>query len=95
MVLRPTLRARTSSDRNSAREPVAEHRSPAFGFGFGCLVLKHVPVLGKVTVFYPDYVSRYPCDGTAVAREPPVNNYVVVFRQDELVFVAQSVARCG
>jgi hypothetical protein len=44
--------------RNLAREPVAEHRSPAFRFGFGRLVLKHVPVLGKATVFDPDHVDR-------------------------------------
>ena len=82
-----------SVDRNSAREPVAEHRLAAFRFGLGYLVLKHIPMLGKATVLDPDYVGSYPCDGTPVARKAAVDNNVVAFRQDELVFVAQSVRR--
>lgn len=79
----------------STGKPVAEHRSPAFRFSFGRLVLKHVPVLGKVTVLYPDHVSRYPCRGTTVAAEAAVDDNIVAFRQDELVFVAQCVWRAA
>ena len=76
---------------NSAREPVAEHRSPALGFRFGCLVLKHVPVLGKAAILDPHHVGGYPGNGTAVACEAAVDNDVIAFSYDELVFVAQSI----
>ena len=48
-------------------------------------------MLGEATVLNPDHVGRYPCDGTAVAREPAVDNDVVALRHDELVFVVQSI----
>jgi hypothetical protein len=46
---------------------------------------------GAASVLDPDHVGRYPCDGTAVAREPAVDNDVVALRHDELVFVVQSI----
>jgi hypothetical protein len=77
--------------RPSGREPVAKHGPSALRFGFGRLVLKHVPVLGESTVLDPDHVGRYRCNGTPGAREPAVDNDVVTLRQNELVFVAQGI----
>src|SRR2546425_218635 len=79
----------------SGRGTVAQHRSPAFRFGFGRLVLQHVPMLGEATVLDPDHVGRYPRDGTAGVREAPVDNDVVALRHDELVFVAQGIGRAA
>src|SRR3984893_5016121 len=79
--------------RNSAREPVAEHRPPAFRFGFGRLVLKHVPVLGEAAILDPDHVSSDSCDGAALTREAAMENHIVALRQDNTGLIAESVRR--
>src|SRR5260370_21515636 len=76
---------------NSGREPIAERRPSAFRLRLRRLVLKYVPVLGQATVLDPDHVGRYPCGGTAVAREAAVYNDVGAFRHDELVFGAPRI----
>src|SRR5260370_4478589 len=76
---------------NSGRETIAEHRPSAFRLRLRRLVLKYVPVLGQATVLDPDHVGRYPCGGTAGAREAALYHDVVAFRRDEPVFLAPRI----
>jgi hypothetical protein len=48
-------------------------------------------VLGQAAILHPDHVCRYRCSWTTVAYEAAIDNDVVAFRQDELVFVAESI----
>src|ERR1700693_2678787 len=88
-------RTSVSSSRNSTREPVAEHRPPAFRLRFSRLVLEDVPVLGEAAILDPDHVSSDPCDGAALTREAPMENDIVALRQDNTGIIAESVRRAS
>jgi hypothetical protein len=79
----------------STGEGISEHWETAFRFSFGRLVLKHVPMFGEAAILDPDHVCGYRCNGTAVACEAAVDNDVIAFSYDELVFVAQSNRRAS
>ena len=53
------------------------------------LVLKHVPVLRKKTVFEPDNVGGDPGCGPSDSAEALVRDNVITFGDDELILIAQ------
>jgi len=71
------------------REPASEHRAAAFRLTLSRLVLKYVPMLGQTTVLDPDDVGGNPRDGATRAGEATVNNDVIAFCHDELMFVVK------
>jgi hypothetical protein len=52
-------------------------------------------MFGEAAILDPDHVCGYRCNGTAVACEAAVDNDVIAFSYDELVFVAQSNRRAS
>ena len=57
------------------------------------LVLQNIPVLGQKTVFESDNVGRNPGRGPSDSRETAVQDDIVAFCDNELVFVAQHIRR--
>jgi len=56
----------------SEGEAVAEHRRPAYRFGFRCFVLEHIPVLGELVVLNAVNVGSNPGRRVAVfMRQKP------------------------
>src|SRR6266702_2135245 len=76
-------------------ETVAEHRQAADGLVLGRLVLKHVPVLGKLAVLHADDVGGDPGRWATVSGEAPMRDHIVAFREDKMIFVFQGVGQCA
>src|SRR6266576_632042 len=77
----------------SGGEVIAKHWQPALRFGFCRLVLQYIPVFGKAAVLDPDNIRSDPGNGPADSREASVYDDVVALRNDELMFVTQTVGR--
>jgi hypothetical protein len=70
-------------------EAVTKHRQAADRLRLCSLVLKHIPVLRKKTVFEPDNVGGDPGCGPSDSGEAPVRHNVITFGDDELILIAQ------
>src|SRR5579863_2637885 len=79
--------------RGLRREAIAKHGKTTHRFFLCGFVLEYIPVLGQETIFESDNVGRDPGRGPSHPSEPAMRDDVVVFCDDELVFVAQCI-RC-
>jgi hypothetical protein len=63
----------------SLRKTIAEHGETANGFDFGRLVLKNVPVLGKLAILEAHDFGGNPRCGTTVSCKATMGDDVVPF----------------
>src|SRR6266436_8397828 len=82
-----------SDEAGSVGESVAEHRQAADGLVLGRLVLKHIPVLGKLAVLHADDVRGDPGRWATVPGEAPMRDHIVAFSEHNMVLVFQAIGQ--